>query len=641
MGLVLQKDFAWGDQTGAPSDPQAGNIPGGKRDVLRTANMNDSTLSGFAVDSGKFAVQNGMLSVAAESLGLDATAVLPLDDQLPGYYELLATVSVEKPTAGWKANAYIVFDYFDAEDFKFAGINISTNKVEIGYHDAAGWHVVKDTPEQLKGSTYYNMMLAINGTNVTLVLDNKVVLDYTFAPRIIDDYAYDLNLGLVGLGSDNARGTFDNFTVQRVPPDWTLQQSEDFSGAGTLFGGNESGAWTLGGGRYAASGPAASLADLGLGRGLEIDAVLELSATLSTDGAGGFVFDRYAADDYKFVVIDAAADAVILGHVSPKGGLTVDASFAATINAGKDYSLTLRLKGTSASLSLGGQALGGFVFNAVTVDGDFGLLASSGDTSFDSVVLKTSDSAFYVPESAMVAAVPAATASGPTLTQSELDTIASFAISQWSDALGEGSSLLAALDGASFGIADLGGAELGFTSGNTVLIDSDAAGYGWFVDVSPASSGEFRVRLDSNIFGAAPGSEAYGYMDLVTVVEHEVGHLLGFEHADAGGFAVMQEALAPGVRYALEPTAAEPLAPAFDAFAGYADVRIGGNTGIDWRAQSDGGWEVKLSPYDTGTPRGKASNFASFETDLFARPDAQKQGAEFDRMGRELLGREA
>ncbi len=47
LGLVLQKDFDWHEQTGAPADPQAGNIPGGKRDVLRTANFNDGKSQGF------------------------------------------------------------------------------------------------------------------------------------------------------------------------------------------------------------------------------------------------------------------------------------------------------------------------------------------------------------------------------------------------------------------------------------------------------------------------------------------------------------------------------------------------------------------------------------------------------------------
>ncbi len=37
LGIVLQHDAAWGDQNGKPRDPQAGNTPGGQRDVLRTA----------------------------------------------------------------------------------------------------------------------------------------------------------------------------------------------------------------------------------------------------------------------------------------------------------------------------------------------------------------------------------------------------------------------------------------------------------------------------------------------------------------------------------------------------------------------------------------------------------------------------
>src|SRR5258708_25951116 len=37
LGLVLQSDSAWHGQTGAPTDPQAGNPPGTQRDGLRSA----------------------------------------------------------------------------------------------------------------------------------------------------------------------------------------------------------------------------------------------------------------------------------------------------------------------------------------------------------------------------------------------------------------------------------------------------------------------------------------------------------------------------------------------------------------------------------------------------------------------------
>ncbi len=118
----------WQDQTGGPTDPQAGNIPGGQRDVLRTANFNDGTLQGFAADSGVWQVTGAALQVAAASLGQDAAAVFYVDQTLPTYYEVLASISVSKPTAGWKANAYIIFDYFSPTDFKFAGIDVGAQQ---------------------------------------------------------------------------------------------------------------------------------------------------------------------------------------------------------------------------------------------------------------------------------------------------------------------------------------------------------------------------------------------------------------------------------------------------------------------------------------------------------------------------------
>jgi Ca2+-binding RTX toxin-like protein len=75
IGLVTQQDHGiWQQQTGSPSDPQAGNIPGGRRDVVRAADFNDGLFQGFAVDSGVWAVTGGALDVEAASLGQDAAA---------------------------------------------------------------------------------------------------------------------------------------------------------------------------------------------------------------------------------------------------------------------------------------------------------------------------------------------------------------------------------------------------------------------------------------------------------------------------------------------------------------------------------------------------------------------------------------
>ncbi|HET9216448.1 MAG TPA: hypothetical protein VFR18_05690, partial [Terriglobia bacterium] len=100
MGLIVQQDHGlWQDQTGGPTDPQPGNIPGGRRDSAKAADFNNGSTSSFAVDSGVWKVENGSLSVAAESLGKDAAAVWYADVYLPVYFEIKSDVTVQKPTA--------------------------------------------------------------------------------------------------------------------------------------------------------------------------------------------------------------------------------------------------------------------------------------------------------------------------------------------------------------------------------------------------------------------------------------------------------------------------------------------------------------------------------------------------------------
>jgi hypothetical protein len=74
---------------------------------------------------------------------------------------------------------------------------------------------------------------------------------------------------------------------------------------------------------------------------------------------------------------------------------------------------------------------------------------------------------------------------------------------------------------------------LGETTGYSILIDRAAAGWGWFVDPTPLNNSEFTVRLASGALGAASGSPAYGHMDLLTTVLHELGNAMGFKE-DAG-----------------------------------------------------------------------------------------------------------
>ena len=109
------------------------------------------------------------------------------------------------------------------------------------------------------------------------------------------------------------------------------------------------------------------------------------------------------------------------------------------------------------------------------------------------------------------------------------------AISRWA---GTGADT-SALAGVQIIITNLPGAELGEAIGNTVYLDSNAAGWGWFVDNSPRTDSEFR---------RAGNQGEQGRMDLLSVLMHEVGHVLGHDHADTG---VMSETLSAGERLGL------------------------------------------------------------------------------------------
>jgi hypothetical protein len=74
-------------------------------------------------------------------------------------------------------------------------------------------------------------------------------------------------------------------------------------------------------------------------------------------------------------------------------------------------------------------------------------------------------------------------------------------------------------------IVDLPGGTLGFASGNTIYLDYNAAGWGWFIDPKPADDTEF------NSIGNQGEQDR---MDLFSVVMHELGHFTGHDHTDEG-----------------------------------------------------------------------------------------------------------
>ncbi len=83
-----------------------------------------------------------------------------------------------------------------------------------------------------------------------------------------------------------------------------------------------------------------------------------------------------------------------------------------------------------------------------------------------------------------------------------------------------------------------------------MLIDVNAGGFGWFVDPTPGDDVEFASTGASDSLIATGASPASGRVDLLTVVMHELGHVLGLEDLAPNDPIddLMAETLLPGVR---------------------------------------------------------------------------------------------
>ena len=314
---------------------------------------------------------------------------------------------MDKAVGGWKANAFIIFDYFAPDDFKFAGVDDSINKMVIGHRNASGWwyDAQASVPGSVSAGKFYNLNVVVNGLVVTVTIDGKNAFSHQFPARYVDGDAVALNKGLVGFGSQQARGWFDNIALTVISPEISLDRTEYFDdGAAEAFT-PVAGSWNTDAGRYVgtatAGTPALSAAQFG-SVGIDSLSYVEVEATFRALGVTGIIFDYYAANDYKFVVLDVPGQRILIGHATLRSGWVVDQAIARIIAAGSEQTLNLVLKATVVTLTLNGQVVTSRVFNSSVADGRTGVLGKSvsgtdAAASFDRFRFRTDDRQFTPP----------------------------------------------------------------------------------------------------------------------------------------------------------------------------------------------------------------------------------------------------
>jgi Matrixin/Calx-beta domain len=143
--------------------------------------------------------------------------------------------------------------------------------------------------------------------------------------------------------------------------------------------------------------------------------------------------------------------------------------------------------------------------------------------------------------SLVASGIASVTDNSPPLTNEDLQPVLDEAISRLSTTIDP-----LYFENIQISIADLNGQLLGQEQNGAIIIDVDAAGFGWFIDSTPEDDSEFRYNSKTNQFEAV-SENAVGRMDLLSVLMHELGHAVGLEHDDSSeGF--MNSQLEAGTR---------------------------------------------------------------------------------------------
>ena len=237
-------------------------------------------------------------------------------------------------------------------------------------------------------------------------------------------------------------------------------------------------------------------------------------------------------------IVNATITDNLTRDIAGDRGIIVQTTNSGTMNANISGNTFINVVGLSGTVMRVNEGINGGTLNIVQLAPTAANVATELDDAngvANTLILVSGTPQFgqSAPPLPLLAAAGGVAASSPTpgdtdLSQAELNSVVAAAIAQWAHA-GATPTQLAALAAITFSVADLSGNAIGEHSAGHIVIDTDAAGHGWYIDPTPSDSSEFAHAENAagTDLSADPASAAAGHLDLLTAVAHEMGHELG------------------------------------------------------------------------------------------------------------------
>ncbi|MCA9040853.1 MAG: VCBS repeat-containing protein, partial [Planctomycetaceae bacterium] len=339
--------------------------------------------------------------------GLGA-AVLPLEDPLPGAFEMSAIIT-SIPGANRWFDGFLIFDYVNDNDFKYAGFFTGQNQWVIGHFQGDFNNRLAQVDWDNEGRTIntntpYAVHVRIDGEMVYLSVDGEYITEAMFAAPVTG--------GQIGLAGYNAVTQFDNFIVDEKVSQGSsslLPYAEDFNDeiANNLafVGENRWGIYTDSGDKSLifngrnnyGLGVAYLDTEFPMPDQYEIVAKVKSNSTANVWYDGFLIFDYQGPNDFKYAGMFVGQNQWVIGHYQGNWNDRI-AQFdmddvGGSINADQEYTLFVTVNGDNVELFVDGLKRVEGTFVGGIAKGSAGVATYNGWTGFDD--LEISESVSY------------------------------------------------------------------------------------------------------------------------------------------------------------------------------------------------------------------------------------------------------